>query len=1372
MIDPSLVERFDTPPSEYGPTPLWWWSGGTVTEEGIDWQLQRFADGGILNLVLMNLAPKGPTYGAPPDDPVWFSERWWDLFRHTCERAAALGIRLWFYDQIGFSGANLQGHLTAQHPDAAGRSLRSHVVEVETGGRLPHVPREHTIAVFEDAPGATTWRRLHVVDGHVATSEAGTRVRVVSWRETSFDYLSAASVALLIDLVHGEYERRVPEHVGTTIVGSFQDELPAMPTWSATFAARFQEETGYDIVPRLPALWEQGSPTNADVRSDYHRVRTLLAEEAFFRPLGEWHRSRGMLLGADQMNPARAGIPTQSTQLYGDYYATHRWFDAVGSDHEGDSRIHSSMADLYDHPRVWIESFHSSGWGGTLEDTWDWLIPFFRSGANLYNPHASYYGLRAGWFEWAPPSTDFRQPYYAVYPQFATAVARVSALMTWGRHAVDVALLYPSTSIARELPPDLPIDHFRDGDVGPEYPGVDETQHAYMALAGKNDWFRARPGLLDQRGIDFDVVDDDSVVRSVVEDGALGINGFSFRTVVLPGTTRLPVAAAERLLELLDRGGRVIAVGAVDAALAGHPRLERVTTPDDAVIVLETTAQFAWSTHGVRAQRHGDHGVALVPGAFPNATAYPLRTGDGAGGWDDIDFDAARYGSHHELRVQGAVAEAELWDPGTGRRTPTDFTISPDGATSTIAVDAGGAPLLIAVWRTDPHHVTDLERADDPQHPTDRSPVTDTTGAAPRERVDARDRTPVTATWTQDLVPTLDNHWGDFALPPGDDPVPLELWEVDLVTDGTRVPVRVTMGQELLVSDPFPTDDAPRPIRPEDAHAVRTDEGAALRTDGWDVQRYSATVGRDGSLGVSQDPKGFIAEDFVTHRTPGPGESVGVRTVVRVPAPGDLDLTISSVCDTRAWFDGVELDLVGAGYDAASTVHFASTVGVLEYWLSAPALVTATGDGPTHLTSAFWFVEPGAGVQRPEFIGAGARGVVDGTATFRRSFQLDVDAASVRVVTGAPSALTVVVDGATVARQEQVEYYESGLGDQPDYFLHDLGPLAAGEHTIEIVTDDVTADTPLFVDLVLTTAGDDGTDHPVGTDQIGTDQRGTGRTVAVPSGAGWTVGPDDVPVQLLPARTGSTVHARAARRPHPLVAAHWLSGPPEVGDPTVPFATSLSTVPRAETFELRVPAGTARVELPLAADADADTDSDITAITATDGTTVELRGAVAVLDPPTTAPTTLTVSLAPRAFDTSGAAWSGPLTVGTVPAPARFEDWSDQALDAWSGAVRYSTTIDLMDPTRLELDLGRVRGAVVVELDGVTVGSAFCAPFVFAIDATAGLHDLDVTVYGTLAPRYAAATQTTFLKPTQLRTGITGKVRLDALTLGTEGRVR
>src|SRR5690606_16789348 len=104
---------------------------------------------------------------------------------------------------------------------------------------------------------------------------------------------------------------------------------------------------------------------------------------------------------------------------------------------------------------------------------------------------------------------------------------------------------------------------------GAEYPGVDAAQRSYMALAGKNDWFRAAPSLLERAGVDFDVIDDDSLIRAEARDGAAHVNGFGFRTVIIPEIDRMAPAVAERLVELLDAGGRVIAVASPPAIATG-----------------------------------------------------------------------------------------------------------------------------------------------------------------------------------------------------------------------------------------------------------------------------------------------------------------------------------------------------------------------------------------------------------------------------------------------------------------------------------------------------------------------------------------------------------------------------------------------------------------------------------------------------------------------------------------------------------------------------------------------------------------------------------------------------------------------------------
>ena len=102
------------------------------------------------------------------------------------------------------------------------------------------------------------------------------------------------------------------------------------------------------------------------------------------------------------------GDPINSERYYLDYFKTQRHYTAPGCDMVGDAKIHQSLADLYGKPRVWIEGFHSSGWGQTLEEIAVLLHPWLANGATLYNPHAIYYSIHGSYWEWAPPDTGWR----------------------------------------------------------------------------------------------------------------------------------------------------------------------------------------------------------------------------------------------------------------------------------------------------------------------------------------------------------------------------------------------------------------------------------------------------------------------------------------------------------------------------------------------------------------------------------------------------------------------------------------------------------------------------------------------------------------------------------------------------------------------------------------------------------------------------------------------------------------------------------------------------------------------------------------------------------------------------------------------------
>jgi hypothetical protein len=711
-------ERFASPAREFSPVPLWWWSGDTVTAERLRWQLERLAAGGVFNVVVMNVAPTSPLYGKDADDPPFLSEPWWALFEGVCRDASALGVRLWFYDQIGFSGANFQGQVVRERPEWAGRWLER--IDAASG-----CPEGGTPLVELDG-----WLYYTVSRG--------------------FDYFSPEACARLFAMVHGRFEERVGAWFGSTIAGSFQDELPDLPTWGPDFAERFASLAGYEPLPRLAALFEDEGD---GFRADYHRVRGALGEAAFFRPLHEWHERHGLLCGVDQQYGAREGRPVASSRIYGDYARTHRWFSAPGSDHHGDAKIHSSLAHHYGRPRVWIEAFHTSGWGGTLEETFDWLLPWLGAGANLYNPHASYYSTRAGWWEWAPPATDWRQPYWRHYGVFARAVARLCAALTWGMHACDIGVLFPAATARASL----------------RLNGFDEAADAvYSDVTGRMKWFDCRPGALNRAARDFDVLDDDTVAAARVSGERLHTRAESYGVIVLPGCEVLEPATAARLVEFVDAGGTLIAVGRLPAVDALRTRFDsgaaiHVATPDDLAAVIDPLPAQVRAPVPTLLRRDGDAAVLFVPAVYPRATEIEID-GD-ADDWHswtrDLRYRFAPVNDPIEVVVTGVTGAPELWEPFSGRRRRVASEPVDGGVRVRVTFDDG--PCALLVWGAD----------------GDAEPAVTTVFDVPIE-----------GPWEVEVVRTLEDDWGDLAAPEAD----VETWELE----SDSGPVHATFGPRAV----------------------------------------------------------------------------------------------------------------------------------------------------------------------------------------------------------------------------------------------------------------------------------------------------------------------------------------------------------------------------------------------------------------------------------------------------------------------------------------------------------------------------------------------------------------------------------------------
>ena len=1113
-----LWDRFAAPPRAFSPVPLWWWSGDTVTAGRLRWQLERLAAGGVFNVVVMNVAPTSPLYGKDADDPPFMSEAWWALFEGVCRDAEELGVHLWFYDQIGFSGANFQGQVVRRHPEHAGRWLERETVAGESELSLECPPGGTPVGAAALTPGGEL---VPVeLDGRTARFGGPGRLMLFHAVERGFDYFSSPACRRLFGMVHGRFEERVGHRFGAVIVGSFQDELPDLPTWSPDFAARFAAHAGYDPIPQLAALWEDLGAAGERFRGDYHRVRGALAEASFFRPLHEWHERHGLLCGVDQQYGARDGQPVASTAIYGDYARTHRWFSIPGSDHHGDAKIHSSLAHHYDRPRVWIESFHTSGWGGTLEETFDWLLPWIGAGANLYNPHATYASTRSGWWEWAPPATDWRQPYWRHYEHFARAVARLCSALTWGHHACDVGVLFPAATARASLRLDGAGEAGRRADA------------LYADLVGHMKWFDVRPGALNRLARDFDVLDDDTVAGASVAGGELKTAHEAYRAIVLPGCEVLEAATARRLTEFVDGGGTLIAVGPLPARAAGDDAAvgelaarfaagaaRRVATPEGIGEALADVPSAVRAPVPTLLRRDGEAAVLFVPAVYPRATEVdpPADPADELHSWNggvSYRFDPGNRARSMELVVAGVTGAPELWEPFSGARRRVESEPVEDGVRVRVGFEDG--PCALLVWGGP--------------------------GGAPAAPAVEPSST-LDGPWEVEVEATLEDEWGDLAAPVGASTV--ETWELEhRPQDASEwAPVHATFGPRARWAGPEADDDLPAP--PADM--------PASRPAAWSPSRG---IHKDPMHIPYLGPSGRVPEEFLDFGPVAAGEAVHLRAVVHVDRALSTSLAVGASAAKRAWLDGRPVALDGSGYLGAGAVALQAGESVLDLRLSASEDVDA-------LRAHFAFVADVDGYARPEWMRAAGGVAKSSVVAFSTRVSLPAEPTGAAVLVGANGPCRVLVDGTEVGRQGGFDpYAERDVDRLQPYDLSEH--LRRGEHELRLELLALGRNRPvaLFDGLIRTPAG----------------------TVAVRSGADWTASCDGAtrPLDLRLDQRGDPAHSHAWRRPHPLPGGAWLEPGRSTADAGAPVTISADRATATQRLRLVTPPGAREIRIPLA----------------------------------------------------------------------------------------------------------------------------------------------------------------------------------------------
>ena len=799
-----LESRFASPPIEYHTVPSWWWDGGDqVTLERLNWQLDKLQSQGIDTVCLIQLAPFMVK-------PAYQTEQWWDLVRQLADSAAGRGMKLWITDGMAWGSplinntvleedASYGGQILAQiSQDVQGSSEA--IVQIPTGPEVtkvlgafayPRTARGIDLELYRDLSDLLEGRKLRwkapsgdwtvvILYSKPGYEQGQTQFATFlgPGRGKALDYMNPKATRRLLDVTLGEYERRLQGHIGKTVVAGFQDELlttHGFPPISPHFFPAFREWKGYDCLPYLVALFRDAGPKTPKVRCDYFDVWVRLMEDAYFKPQFEWYEKRGMQVAHDQLG---RGNLLQAIRLYGDYFRTMRWYQAPGADdwHEArpgrnlrDLKIASSIAHLYGRPRVFSEALHTAGWGLTMEQQRQVVNEEYVMGVNLYDEIGFNYTTHGSWFEWAPSATMFRQPYFRHKRLFNDYVNRLSFIMSQGRHVCDVSILYPATSLQANMTA-------QGGNAKAEF-----IESEFYQLAEKLFY--------DQ--IDFDIIDDDSIVRADCSKGRLEVAGESYRVLVLPPLTCMKRETMAKIAEFQERGGIVIGMsmlptdsveaGAKDEQMGNLVQRIFGVSPGQQPAKENRAAGKAFflpdGFHGASGLIRQNLQLDLVTDLSP-LLANHRRVGE-----EDFYFVYNTSGQAVNGAVKlKALGQPTLWDAETGKTQPllsflqegvyTKLTLrlAPYEARLLSFSPKGNQPVV----QTD---LCDVSVNDDGDGW--RVTATTTLSGPQKVRVDwkgsAREASTVvpplpasiqlTGPWRFSIEPTLDNRWGDFRLP-------------------------------------------------------------------------------------------------------------------------------------------------------------------------------------------------------------------------------------------------------------------------------------------------------------------------------------------------------------------------------------------------------------------------------------------------------------------------------------------------------------------------------------------------------------------------------------------------------------------------------
>lgn len=868
-----VLPGFQSPPKGYGEVPFYWWMGDTLTKEHLAGQLDLLKEKKISSLQV-NYAHSdkgGPFWGLTfKSKPEIFTQEWWELFGWFMREAKKRGMTVSLSDYtLGVGQGQYVDAILKDYPELSGAELKFN----------KKICKGDVSLTFQDE--VLTLYAYPMQENQGVNKKKGTNLlpylkdRQLKWAIPGGGEWQIVSVVsqkkkLSYDPLHPKSGDLYIKY----FFQQFEDRFPKESAGGLNFF--FSDELNFNLGQ---FIWNDGFCEQFKKRKGYDITPYL---DALFIEVGDETVKYRMDYNDVMVSLSEEyffepvywwhesrgliygcdhGGRGRNVQEFGDYFRTQRWNQGPGSDQP---RLTKDI----------IKAKVAASIAHMYERPRVWLEGFYSSG-------------------WGTSSAEL------IDAIFANFVAGYNLLSLHG-------LYYSTPGGWWEWAP--PCNHFRMpywevmdkvlncterlsyllsqgyhcADVAILYP----VEPIVAGNGGTSVQCAFRLGQeLYSKGMDFDFMDYESLARASIKDKELCVSGERFKVLVIPSMKTIRYASLQKAIEFQRVGGKVICVGErPEYTEKGKLSVQEKQWADelfglkdsDVFVYVDSSFKRDFKAeqqeeprvmHRIIGKRH----VYAVYNVGKGTTCY--------------------------FRSLGGV---ELWNPFTGKTEPVPAMKVDDEGTY-ISMPLHATDLQLIVFNPDQKVVISNENKEE-----EYSTVQQIRGA-----------------WSTELVPTMDNRWGDYHWPPTSEIIGAEIRSIryaDAAPEGWEKPGSIDMNwkrQTLGFGDRFQLLEAL--AQPLDVETLLS------RPEQFDWKPYAFSwrwgvekdYGHQGYHGLKEE----MYEDFIRlgeikvegtgmKRITDPrGEHYYLRTHVYAPYDGVFEVETGTVKPQFAYLDGKLFDI-------------------------------------------------------------------------------------------------------------------------------------------------------------------------------------------------------------------------------------------------------------------------------------------------------------------------------------------------------------------------------------------------------------------------------------------------------------------------------